>query len=92
MRAKIFVFLFAVLLSAGSASFAGDHYKPFKGQGQQVSEPDPIDPGDYPFLANIITELGIPSYWPGIEPGLVTYEGTNNVGGHSITKSAQIFY
>ena len=91
MKAKILVVLFVVLLSAGSASFAGDDYKPFKGH-VQAGEFILIDPADYPFLANIIAELGTPSSWPGLEPRLVTAEGYTNVGGNSVFESAQIYY
>lgn len=91
MKAKIFVVLLVSLLLAGSTSFAGDDYKPFKGH-VQAGEFVLIDPADYPFLANIIAELGTPSYFPGLEPKLVTSEGYTNVGGNSIFESAQMFY
>ena len=90
MKSKIFVVLLVVLLAGGSFLF-GSNEKPFKGYVEQVGPGDySIDPLDYPFLAEIIAQYGPPSYV--VPPVLNTYEGNNNVGGKSLSESAQIFY
>jgi hypothetical protein len=87
MKARILVVLFAVLSAAGSLSFAA-HPKPFKGWAQQIGDPDySIDPLSYPYLAEIIGELGTP-----LGASLTTYQGVNNVGGASIHETAAIVY
>jgi len=90
MKTKIFVLLLAVLLLAGSTSFAGDQQKPFNGWAEEVGDPIPIDPLDYPYLKEIIDQYGPPSVI--MYPRLLTYEGNNTVGGKSTYEHAVIFY
>ena len=89
MRIAAITTLFVVLLAAGTLSYAAD-LKPFKGWVQSTGEGVPIDPLDYPFLAEMIALYGMPS--PVMPPVLSTYEGTNNVGGKSLHENAQMFY
>jgi len=87
MRAKMPVIFFAVLLFAGSLSFAGDQ-KPFKGWVEPIGDPNySVNPLDYPYLAEVIGERGDP-LWADIQ----LYQGVNNIGGNSIHENAQIFY
>jgi hypothetical protein len=87
MKAKTIILLFAVLLAAGSISFAGDQ-KPFKGWVQAVGDPDfNVNPLDYQYLKDVILQRGWPA-WAQIQ----LYQGVNNVGGASIHENAQMFY
>ena len=87
MKARMFVALFAILLAAGSFSFAGDQ-KPFKGWVQAIGDPNyNVDPLDYPYLAEAIQQNGPPA-WAQIQ----LYQGVNNVGGASVHENVQIFY
>ena len=90
MKAKIFVMLFAVMLVAGSISFAGDQ-KPFKGWVQQVDTRlmTEAEARTYEFLDGVIN-----SHDPDLLYGMffTIYKGVNNVGGASVHENAQIFY
>ena len=90
MKIRILVVLIAVLLTAGSLSFAGDQ-KPFKGWVQAIGDPIyDFDPGDYPYLQSVIDQRGYPAPfgWAQIQ----FYQGVNNVGGASIHENAQLYY
>jgi|WetSurMetagenome_2_1015567.scaffolds.fasta_scaffold222385_2 hypothetical protein len=89
MKAKIFVLLLAVLLVLGSFSFASG-LKHFEGWVQQIGDSIPIDPYDYPYLAQVVDQH--PGQAPLFPPWLTTFYGINNVGGASIHKNAQLFY
>ena len=88
MKTKIFVVLFTVLLAAGTASFAGENPKPFKGWFEEVEVVlFGYDPLDYPYLMEIIDQYG-PPHWT----TFTTYEGRNNVGGKSTHEHATMYY
>lgn len=90
MQTRFFVVLFVFLLAAVSPTFAGDQ-KPFEGWAQQVGDPELIDPLDYPYLADVISEN---ASWTPLFVGsqLVKFQGNINVGGKSSWKNAQLFY
>jgi len=92
MNTKIFVTLFAVLLTAGPASFAGDNEVPFNGWFEEVGEPIPIEPSDYPYLQEVIDQYGPPSSHPLTSPRLLKAEGNSTVGGKSTIEEAVIIY
>ena len=90
MKTKIFVVLFVFLLAAGSLVIAGDQ-KPFEGYAQAVGDPTLIDPFDYPYLAEVISENS------SLTPVLITsqlqgFQGNINVGGKSTWENAQLYY
>jgi hypothetical protein len=80
-------FVFMLVLALSTPSTASDQ-KSFKGYITIVSDPDlTIDPYSYPYLAQVIGELGPPT-WAQMQ----IYQGVVNVGGATIQELAQVFY
>ena len=82
------LWLGALILAAGSTSFAGDQ-KPFHGRLQEIDvRPMTLtEAQDFEFLNDIIDVLGPPPVmqW-------MTLNNLNNVGGKSLSVNAQILY
>lgn len=72
----------------GANGIVPNYTKPFKGWVQAIGNPDySIDPLDYPYLAEVIQQRGLPIF-----AQIQRYQGVNNVGGASIHENAQMFY